>query len=45
VWGIERDDALDIGRAAHRDAILEIDADEVRLLTTRGDVAESWNRR
>jgi hypothetical protein len=45
VWGIERDDALDIGRAAHRDAILEIDADEVRLLTTRGDVTESWHRR
>lgn len=44
-WNIGRDTAREIGRAACRDAILEIDADEVRLVRCRGDFEESWPRR
>jgi len=44
-WNIGRDTALGIGNAACRDAILEIDADHVHLLTVRGDIEESWARR
>ena len=44
-WNIGRETALGIGNAACRDAILEIDADHVHLLTVRGDIEESWARR
>jgi hypothetical protein len=44
-WNIEREKALEIANAACRDAVLEIDADHVHLLTIRGDITESWPRR
>ncbi len=44
-WNIGREKALEIASAACRDAILEIDAEHVHLLTVRGDIAESWSRR
>ena len=44
-WNIGRATALEIARCASRDAVLEIDAECVHLLTVRGDIEESWARR
>lgn len=43
-WGISREQALDIGARASRDTIIEMDADEVRLVTVRGEVIEQRPR-
>lgn len=45
-WGLTRDDAVTIGRRASQDAIFEIDADNVHLISCLGDNAdETWPRR
>jgi hypothetical protein len=44
-WGISREQALDIGRRASRDTIIEMDSDEVRLVTVREEVIELRPRR
>lgn len=43
-WGISRDDALNFGRKASRDAIVRIDDDEVRLLSCSDDRTMVWPR-
>lgn len=44
-WGITTDDAVEMGRKASQDAVFEIDADEVHLLSCVNDAVESWPRR
>lgn len=44
-WRISRADAIDMGNKANQDAIFEIDADEMRLLSCHDDRVESRPRR
>lgn len=44
-WGLDRDVAVSIGRRASQDAIFEIDADTMRLVSCIGDDVEEWTRR
>ena len=44
-WGITRYDAVDMGRRANQDAIFEVDADEVRLVSCVDGTVHSWPRR
>jgi hypothetical protein len=44
-WDIERCDARTFGQRASQDAIFEIDADEVRLVSCYSDDVETWPRR
>jgi hypothetical protein len=43
-WGLSREDALAIGRRASQDAVFEIEADVVRLVSCVGDDVEEWDR-
>ena len=43
--GIERADARLFGQRANQDAIFEVDADEVRLVSCTSDEVEAWPRR
>lgn len=44
VWGISRADATEMGWRADQDAVFEIDADEVRLISCIDDRVEGWPR-
>jgi len=44
VWGISRGQALRFARNADQDAVLEIDADSVHLVSCLDDTFESWPR-
>lgn len=43
-WGITRYDAVDMGRRANQDAIFEVDADEVHLVSCVDGTVHSWPR-
>ena len=44
-WQLSRSEALEIGRLAYQDAIFEVDAEELHLLSCHGDRQETWPRR
>lgn len=44
-WGITREDAAQMGRRALQDAVFEIDAEEMRLVSCLDDRIEAWPRR
>jgi hypothetical protein len=44
LWGISRDQALIVARNADQDAVLEIDADSVHIVSCLDDTFESWSR-
>ena len=45
VWGLTRDQAVAVGRAARQDAIFELDAEEIRLVPCSDDrPVEVWAR-
>ena len=43
-YGLDRDDAIEIGRRASQDAIFEIDAEAVRLLSCVDGRVDNWQR-
>jgi hypothetical protein len=45
VWGLSPDDVITFARRASQEAILEVDADTVRLVSCVGDEGEEWPRR
>lgn len=45
VWGLDRSIAMAIGRQASQDAIFEIDADQIRMVSCVDDRVETWPRR
>lgn len=45
VWGIDRENVRILGRRAQQDAIFEVDADSVRLISCFDDRQDEWPRR
>jgi len=44
-WGLSRAEAVAMGRKANQDAIFEVDAAEVRVVSCIGDRVDRWPRR
>jgi len=44
VWGLTRDDIRSMGRRAQQDAVFEINADHVRLVSCFDSRVEEWAR-
>lgn len=45
VWGVDREIIRDLGTRARQDAIFELDADTIKLVSCVDDRIESWPRR